>query len=241
MTPARPSNKWFWIITAANVTVCVLLLLFIYAVLRVLGAFAAGVEMWPLYMLFGVGILLTAASWPLTRSVSAKRTRQFGCALKAGPVLVYSTVLFVSASIWLNTTKSLFLVPAGFQGDLYIVHTDHNRKQSKRYLRTTYRFSNDGVLATPDPEPTLFSDKYAYVYPDGHLQWLHDAGPGTLPDTAENRANTTEVVTYFPRTSTPIGPNACSMEEISIGTRAFLLSRRDERPTPDKAHPGICR
>jgi hypothetical protein len=241
MAAEQVRNRWFWAITAANVVVCLLLIVFIYFILIALAAFAAGVTTWPLFVLFAMGSVLTAISLLLARSVPTKRKRRLGYVVNGGPLLIYCAVLVIGASIWLHTTRRLFLVPAGFQGNLYVVHAlDHGQRVRKNYHRTTYLFSNDGVLETKDPAPTAFSDEYAYVYPDGHLQKLGDAGPGTLPDTPENRANTTEVVTYFGRSLTPSGPNDCAMEEISIGTRSFLLSRRFEGPTPDKTHPGIC-
>ncbi|NYF90648.1 hypothetical protein RBB79_13640 [Tunturiibacter empetritectus] len=241
MAAEQVRNRWFWAITAANVVVCVLLIVFIYFILIALGAFAAGVTTWPLFVLFATGSVLTAISLPLTRSVPTKRKRRLGYALNGCTLVIYCALLCTGVSIWLHTTRRLFLVPAGFQGDLYVVHAlDHGQKVHKNYLRTTYLFSNDGVLETQDPAPTAFSDEYAYVYPDGHLKKIGDAGPSTLPDTPENRANTTEVVTYFARSLTPIGPNDCAMEEISIGTRSFLLSRRFDGPAPDKTHPGIC-
>ena len=238
---SKSRNRWFWTITIANAVVCVLLIGLIYLVLTALAAFAAGVTTWPVFLLFGIGFILALISLPLTRLVTAKGEKRLGYVLNGGSLLIYLAVLVSMAGIWLNTTRRLFLIPAGFQGDLYIVHApDHDQKTSKNYFRTTYLFSSDGVLKTSDPEPSSFSDEYAYIYPDGHKQRLDDAGPGTLQDTPENRANKNEVVTYFPRSMNANGSNDCSMEEISIGTRAFLLSRHSESPIPDKTYPGIC-
>ena len=200
------SGRVFWIITAANVTVCVLLIGFIYLILIALAAFAAGVEDRPAFVLLAVGLILTAISWPLTRSAPTLRKRLVGYALNGGALLVYLMLLIAAGGIWLHTTRRLFLVPAGFQGDLYVVHDSSRRQdETKSFRRKTYLFSSDGVLETHDSAPTAFSDEYRYVYPDGHQQKLSDAGPGTLPDTPENRANTTEVVTYFGRSSPPGG------------------------------------
>jgi hypothetical protein len=113
-------------------------------------------------------------------------------------------------------------------------------KERTSFRRTTYLFPNDGVLETANPAPTAFSDEYRYLYPDGHTQKLNDAGSGTLQDTPENRSNMTEVVTYFGRISQPNGPNECYVEEISIGTKAFLLTKRPVPQPPNITHPGIC-
>jgi hypothetical protein len=231
--------RWFWIITAANVLVCVLLIAVIYAILTVLAAFAAGVTEWPAEVLLGIGLVLTVVSWRLTKRVASKRKRWCGYALNGSALTVYMFVIVAVAGMWVHATRRRFLVPACFQGELFLVHApNHGDKGSKGLLRTTYQFPSSGVLITQDPAPTgLFSDQYEYIYPNGHRQKLGDAGPGTLPHTSENRANTREVVTYFPRSNSPSHPTDCTIEEISVGTRAFLLSRHAETPMPDLA---IC-
>jgi hypothetical protein len=200
MSSTRYRGKWFWTITAANTAVCVLLIGLLYLMLSALAAFAAGVEARPVFVLFGVGVLLTAISWPLTRAVPTRPKRWVGYGLNGGAFLVYLMLFVAAAGIWIHVTRRLFLVPAGFQGTLYLVH-DSNQRQGERksFRRTRYLFPSDGVLETPDPAPTSFSDEYRYIYPDGHTQKLSDAGPGTLQDTPENRADMTEVVTYFGR------------------------------------------
>jgi len=87
----------------------------------------------------------------------------------------------------------------------------------------------------------MHSDHYRYIYPDGHTLDIKDAGPGTLQATPENRSNKTEVVIFFGRTLQPIGPKDCFVEEISIGTQAFLLTKRSVEQPPVVTHPGICR
>lgn len=227
--------RWFWAITAANVLICVLLIAVIFAILNVLAAFAAGVTEWPAAVLLGVGFVLAVISWPLTRKIPSKRKRWRGYALNGGAFAVYALVLVTVTGMWLHATRRRFLVPAGFQGELFLVHAPKQGEKGRKGLfRTTYQFPNSGVLITQDPAPAgLFSDQYEYSYQDGHRQKLRDAGPGTLPDTTENRGNTREVVTYNPRDTSPRRATDCSIEEISVGTRAFLLSRRSETPMPE--------
>jgi len=241
MSPQASRTRWFWIITAGNVIVCALLVVFIYAVMAALAAFAAGVTETPGFVLLGIGLILTAVSWPITRGAPSKRKRWLGYALNGSALAVYTLVLATVATLWLHTTRRRFLVPAGFQGELILVHTPNRGELGRKgLLRTTYRFPGSGILITQDPPPAgLFSDRYEYIYPDGHLQKLGDAGPGTLHDTPENRANKTDVVTYFPRGDSPKSPTDCSIEEISVGTRAFLLGRHDNPPAPP-ALGAIC-
>jgi hypothetical protein len=150
-------------------------------------------------------------------------------------------VLATVATIWLYTTRRRFLIPAGFQGELILVHTPNRGERGRKGLwRTTYRFPVSGILITQDPLPVgLFSDRYEYIYPDGHLKKLGDAGPGALQDNPGNPANKTEVVTYFPRGDSLKSPIDCAIEEISVGTRAVLLGGRDKQPAP-LPRPAIC-
>ena len=232
--------RWLRMVTGANVLVCTLLVVVVYAILRVLAAFAAGVTERPAGVLLVVGVVLSFSSWPLSRRLASKRKRWIGYTVNGGTLAVYMLLAVAVTSIWFHATRRCFLVPAGFQGELLLVHApNHGEKGRRGLFRTTYQFSGSGVLVTSDPAPSLFSDQYNYIYPDGHLQKLGDAGPGTLPDTQENRRNKTDVVTYFPRGDSPKNPTDCYVEEISIGTRAFLLRRHDS-PLAPVTRPAVC-
>ncbi len=242
MWPNQYRRRWFWTITVANAIVCGLLLVLLYAILSALAAFAAGVESWPFMAsagLLALGVVLSVVSYRITRTAPKRISRWAGYGVNGGALVVYLTLFAGVATIWLQTARRLFLVPAGFQGELYLVH-DSKAMQRNPFWRATYAFPNDGVLETPRKNPSMFSDEYRYIYPDGHTQVLKDAGPGTLQDTSENRSNTTEVVTYFGRTAQPNGPNDCYVEEMSIGTRAFLLAKQSVGQPPNVTHPGIC-
>jgi hypothetical protein len=245
MRSTRFKSGWFWSITVANATVFVLLIALLYSILSALAAFASGLASWSLLLLAGLpvlGAVLSVASWPLTRAAPKRLNRCLGYCVNGGALLIYVTLFTGAGVIWLQTTHRTFLVPAGFQGELYVVHESRPTQRARySFRRTTYRFPSDGILETSDPAPNIFSDEYRYLYPDGHTQKLKDAGPGTLQDTPENRANMTEIVTYFARMSPPTGPNSCYLEEISIGTRAFLLTKRPTPQPPSVTHPGICR
>ena len=147
------------------------------------------------------------------KSAPSKRKRWLRYALNGGALAVYAVVLATVATIWIYTTRRRFLIPAGFQGELILVHTSNRGEPGRKgLLRTTYQFPVSGILITQDPLPAgLFSDRYEYIYPDGHLQNLRDAGPGTLQDIPGNAANKTEVVTYFPRGDSPRSPTDCAL------------------------------
>jgi hypothetical protein len=236
----KVGSKWFWALTGINVIAFLMFLLLIYAALRALAAFAAGIEETPIFALFGAGFVLSIASLLTTRTKRFLRRRRVAYFVNGAVFSVYGLMLVAVAGIWFSTTRRLFLVPSGFQGDLYVVHARNAHGAAWSFLRKTYRFDRDGTLYTTDPAPRGFSDEYRYVFPDGHTKKLGDAGPGTLPDNAKNRADVGDVVTYFDRSLIPSGPYGCFIEEISIGTRAFLLSRPSRLPSLEQIHPGSC-
>jgi len=237
---AQEHRRIFWIAIAGNLLACGSLLAFVYLTLLLM-RIAAGVETWPLWTCLGIGFLLTGICWKLAKGLGSARHRFWGCLLNTGALAVYSLFVVSIATLWFHTTRRLFLVPAGFQGDLFVVHDPTSSgKGHRHHLRTVYRFPNDGVIVVSDPAPSFFSDRYEYLYSDGHTIEIADAGPGTLPNTAENRANTREVVTYFGRTIYSGEHPQCPVEEISIGTRAFLLAQRTESPLPFVTLSKLC-
>ena len=230
----------FWVVSFANLMVCAFLLLLVYAYLLLAGI-AAGIVAWPYYVTLLCGFLLSIVAWVLSGILIGK-TKRIGRIFNGALFLIYAVIVAVGVSMWFRATRRLFLVPAGFQGDLYIVHDPwHGISGTKGFWRTKYIFPSDGFLVVSDPAPEFYNDKYQYIYPDGTVQIIHDAGPGTLPDTPENRQNTKEVVTYFGRSSNYGGREECPVEEISIGTRAFLLARQSESRPPFDTHPGLCK
>ena len=238
--PRRAVNIWFWVATVANLIVAAFLLVLVYAFLLLAGI-AAGIEAWPYYATLASGFVLSMVAWILGQQLPGK-TRRFGLILNGGVSLICLAVLVAGISLWLHATRRSFRVPAGFQGDLYLVHDPwHGAHVTRGLWKTTYTFPMDGVLVVSDPAPSSSRDEYEYFYPDGNTLTIHDAGPGTLPDTPENRQNTKEVVTYFGRTLSYGGMEECPVEEITIGTRAFILARKVESPSPFDVHPGLCK
>src|SRR5580692_6567848 len=131
-------GKWFWTITVANATVCVLVLSLLYAILSVLAAFAAGIESWPLVTLaslLALGFALSVVSYPMAKQAPQRLKRWLGYGVNDGALLVYLTLVAGVAVIWLQTARRLFLVPAGFQGELYLVH-DSKALQRNPFWRT---------------------------------------------------------------------------------------------------------
>jgi hypothetical protein len=238
--PGRAVNIWFSVVSVANLVVSAFMLLLVYALLLLAGI-ADGIRAWPYYAILASGFVLSILTWILGQQLPSK-TRRFGLILNGSVSLICLAVIAAGVSWWLHGTRRLFRVPAGFQGDLYLVHDPwHGAPVSKRFGRTIYTFPSDGVLVVSDHAPSVSRDEYEYFYPNGNSSMIHDTGPGTLLDTPENRQNTREVITYFRRTLSYGGMEECPVEEITIGTRAFILARKVESPFPLGAHPGLCK
>ena len=245
VTKSNPS-RWFWALTGANLLICLLLIVFIFLVLTALAHFAAGVAEWPGAVLLGIGLVLSTITGIITRTVPRSSRHSMRYSLNGVALAVYLIVIVGLGTLFLRSTRRLFLLPAGFHGELYVVHgsTKRGAKGIPGFWRLTYQVPPNGVVITDDPMPAGSSmDMYKYVYPDGHQQSLKDAGPGTLPDTPENRLNDKEVVTYNSTFSPSSDVSRCEIEEVSIGTRAFLLG-----PHPYVTHatdpfnnPHLCR
>jgi hypothetical protein len=238
----------FWTLLTVDVVLTALLFLVIFAILSALGAFAAGIEVWPLFTCLGLIVCTACAGLIVSRKYPASGLRRVGFAVHGAAFCLCLMVVLSIGWMWFHAVRRRFLLPAGFQGDVYLLHVRHGGAPGeKTWWRTTYNVPIDGIVATTDPPLApgqSFMDEYDYVEPSGHLQELQDVGPGTLPDTPENRNDRSRAYTYFPRSGGEGIMDKCYMgdDEISIGTKAFLLSSR--RQTDIDAyfvqHPELC-
>jgi hypothetical protein len=154
MWPKRYRGKWLWTVTVANVTTCALLIVLLCALIGVL-AVAAGVNSWPFIVLDSlllIGVVLTVVSYPIASMAPRRLSRWLCYGANGGALLVYLMLCSGVIWVWIHTARRLFLVPAGFQGELYLVHGS-GTPQSNPSWRTTYSFPNDGVLETPREMP----------------------------------------------------------------------------------------
>ena len=100
--------------------------------------------------------------------------------------------------------RTVHLIPAGYVGEVYILHNIADGVPVKREGSTfVYEIPADGVLRSQSPVGNgyLFRDSYFFVNSRGERTPVPDVEYSTIPDTPENRADNTLVI-YYPRTGT---------------------------------------
>jgi hypothetical protein len=133
----------------------------------------------------------------------------------------------------------IYLIPAGYMGNVYIFHDVPDGVPLKREDGArVYEIPKDGILRSQSPEITgLYSARYFYVTSDGKREKITGFWDSSIHDTPENRADKT-VGIFFPSTGSLSGTITsksdgtskskfnCNIkyEEFYVGTKAYLIS-----------------
>jgi hypothetical protein len=122
----------------------------------------------------------------------------------------------------------IHLLPAGYQGDVFIVPGIAAGTPPRREGGATmFYVPADGILITQDhPISGLHFSKFYYVQPNGERQRL-EYEPSSISDTSKNRADKRPFV-WFEREGTISGvdlPCPVSFIQYYVGSRAHLLAR----------------
>jgi hypothetical protein len=125
----------------------------------------------------------------------------------------------------------IHLIPAGYMGNVYILHDVPDGEPLKREGRArVYEIPKDGILRSQSSEnPGVQNEQYFYVTPDGKREKIIGDWMSTVHDTPENRADKTLGI-YFPRTGSFSSQDlkcAIHFEEYYVGTKLFLLTTSD--------------
>jgi hypothetical protein len=228
----RQSHKWFWILTVLNVLILVLAALVIWGTLSVIGI-ATEVPGWPLLTLLSISEIFSLAGVLVARRMESRKLRSFGLIVNAPTLAFHSIILMGLAILFIRIPRERFLIPDGYMGDIYVIHSVAEGEPEVRTSReVTYRIPRDGILLTQAPMNRGFTRSlYYYERGDGRLERIWNEWNTTIQRTPENVANNKDVGIFFPRTgSGQYGSEGCSIEfdEFSIGTTAYLLSQNRE-------------
>jgi hypothetical protein len=133
----------------------------------------------------------------------------------------------------------VYLIPAGYMGNVYIFHNVPDGVPLKREGNArVYEISKDGILRSESPEISgLYQAQYFYLTPDGKREKITGYWNSSIHDTPENRADKT-IGIFFPSTGSLSGTSSsksdgtstsmfnCDIryEQFYVGTKTYLLS-----------------
>lgn len=239
-------STWLWAVTLANGAVTGLLIVVSFGIWLVLSVLAPGISIGPLLFLVPISLLLSLLGLMLAKRVVPRNLRRVSAVVNGFALAFDSLIILILATILFRTTKERFLIPYGYEGDVYVVYGAKNGQPlSKTRWRITYRIPQSGILLTQTPTiPGWVSTKYYYEKQDGSLEQIRNFWPTTIDKTPENLANDRDVGVFFPRTGKFTEANGCSVqfEQFYIGTKAFLLSqyRGADLGRYVRDHPSAC-
>ena len=234
----------FWGLLAVDLASLLVLLLAVYGIYEALGAFAAGVVMWPLFASLGAGTPSAIAGLGNPK-VPPGTGRSIGGLFHGLALVLYLAVIFCLGWSWFHMLHRRFLLPDRFQGEIFVLHVPAGSPAMKSWWRSTYTVPPTGILLTSEPPiegGERFSDTFYYVQPGGRLRSIPHVGLGTPPSTPESRSDTSHVY-YFEEVGSTTNALACHVpdDEIAVGTKASLLSRDATALAAYLAeHPGLC-
>lgn len=221
----------FWTVTVTNGIVLFGLLPFaIFGMLFAMAAMAPEIESWPILTVTCVGAILTGFGLYFTKETRTRSQRWSGYIIHSGSLAVYILLTLIWVSSWERATRRMFLLPAGFIGDVYILHIPSEQKVAAGHWRTNYLVPPDGILVTGDPMPQSMNDEYAYQLPGGRTARITDLELSTIPDTPANRRDREHPIVFFPRTGSTTLRSGCTVqfEQVYVGTKADLLTNYKE-------------
>ena len=175
----RGRYKLLWILTIINVALAFLLILMIRAMLFAIGAFAASVSGWPLFVLQPLGMALSLIAVLVAKRVDSRGPRRLGFLVNGSTLALHSTLLFGMAAMFIGIPQERFLIPEGYVGDVYVVHNIPDCEPEKRmFWGVTYRIPRDGILCTRAPTNRgMTRPVYYYERPDGTLERIRHSWP----------------------------------------------------------------
>jgi hypothetical protein len=218
-----------WLLVGANAVIALLVILFLFAILAALAAFAPEITTWPLFALVLCGVLISVASARALKGVERNKARLFAGFVNGSAFALY--VLIVVAVGWnfFSATRERFIIPQGYEGEVYVVHgVPGGAPEEHSFYRTeTYRIPRDGVLLSQVPMNTSGTrPEYLYESKDGKLTKIKNAWYSTIQRTPANLADNKNVGMYFPRTAGGADDRGCkwSADLFEIGTPSYLLA-----------------
>jgi hypothetical protein len=241
-----------YILTGLNLLTGVLLILFLYLIRIAIKGFAAGLILWPLFVLVPLGAAESLTAVLAARKVEAQGLRIAGFVINGFTLSVYSVFICVAVGWFVLIPRVHYVVPQGYVGDVYVIHNVAGAEAAKRtFWGVRYEIPKDGILLTQAPVlHGAYIPSYYYRNEGGGLQRIGNLSPLTK---AENPPDDKDVVAYFPRTGLTMtsirdGVTGSSIgcrveyEQFTVGTRAYISSHHVQRDLQPylQDHPEVC-
>jgi hypothetical protein len=223
--------RWFWVVTIANIAVTILLLLVVCASLLALSAMASLDDARPIASIVGIGSLLSMSGIFVTSRVSRPLVRRFGYVFHVAALALSALVVGYPAVLILESNTESYVIPEGYQGDVFVVHLGSGEASRKIASKVSYLIPDSGVLVVKDAvNKGLTRSEYYVQGRDGRPHKISEVWDSTIPPTLENLANDRDVGIFFPRSGTLGGTSGCSagFDQFYIGTKAYLLKSYKE-------------
>lgn len=128
-------SKRLWIVTLANIAVICLWL-------------SALDRDWLFYTLPLIGLALSVTGLWFAKGVASRASRRVASVVNWSAFALDLVIILASATRF-SDTKARFLVPDGYEGDVYVVEARDGEPSNKTFGGTvTYRIPQDGILRT---------------------------------------------------------------------------------------------
>ena len=220
-------TKRLWTLTAANLATAILFFLAITGVVLALGVIAPEITVWPVFVLLAVGLVLSFFGLRHALSAGSPVSRRITNFINGCALVLYLGVLLYLAGIFFVSTQERFIIPNGYQGDVYVIQgmPACQAASGTRWV-VTYRIPKEGILCTREPMSRGWrGTKYYYERGDGSLEPIHGFWPSTVHPTLENLADDKDFGIYFPRSGHIHNSAGCSVDYqlFYVGTKANLL------------------
>src|SRR5712692_10390093 len=202
-------SKRLWIVTLANIAVVSLWL-------RALD------RDWLLYILPLIGLALSVTGLRFTKGVVSRASRRVASVVN-GCAFALDLVIILALATSFFDTKARYLVPDGYEGDVYVVEARDGEPSNKTFWGTvTYRIPQDGILRT---QKLSFLGMtwltYYFERHDGSLEPIRSYGDWTYQ--AENLENDRDIWRFgISSRFTDCTESSVSFEHFYVGTKAHL-------------------
>lgn len=212
----------------ANCVATALLVFVLYSMLA-MARIATEIDRWPFYTLLSISLVLSITGLVLTKGTVSLGARYIGRLVNGCALAFDLLIVFGLANMFFHTTRERFLIPEGYEGDVYVIYGIPNGEPIKRTRReVTYRILNDGVVRVQDQlRNEWVRPEYDYELQGGKLKHIPNLWTSTIHETPENMATNRDIGVFFPRSGRFSNAAGCSAEfqQFYVGTKAHLLTK----------------